>query len=93
MSTASLPSYHHYEPHTNGAGVYGERPSGQFIKNSRIGGVVLRLSGQRDGAALPEYGRGSRVEGTVEIPVKSTDSVSTVEVKVWNITSYSEDGY
>ena len=84
MSTASLPSYH-YEPqdteqrlahHLHAA----RRPPGTFVKNSRNGGVSLRLIGQLDDATLPEYGRNAFVDGTVEL--RNTDTVQSVEVKV-----------
>lgn len=87
MSTASLPSYH-YEPQAaelrlllrQRAGSGARRPDSEFIKNSKNGGVVLRLSGQDGSAALPEYGRGAIVEGTVELA--KPESVQSVEVKV-----------
>ena len=91
MSTASLPSYH-FEPqdteqrlaqHLRDA----RRPSGNFVKNSKKGGVVLRLGGQLNGVTLPEYGRNALVDGTVEM--RNTDSVQTVEVKVWSPTTFS----
>ncbi|THH11736.1 hypothetical protein EW145_g485 [Phellinidium pouzarii] len=83
MSTASLPSYH-FEPqdteHLLAQRLRTHRPQGDFVKNSRSGGVVLRLTGQQDGATLPEYGRGGLVEGTIEL--RNIDSVQSVDVKI-----------
>ncbi|EJD01352.1 uncharacterized protein FOMMEDRAFT_169490 [Fomitiporia mediterranea MF3/22] len=82
-STASLPSYH-YEPreteHLLAQRLRVHRPRSDFVKNSRNGGVVLRLTGQRDDATLPEYGRGALVEGIVEL--KNVDTVLSVDVKI-----------
>lgn len=84
-SQSSLPSYH-YEPqeseqliaqHLRARDV---RSLGSFVKNSRTGGVSLRLSGQEDKVALPEYGRAAAVEGTIEI--SKGESIQSVEVKV-----------
>ena len=88
MSTASLPSYR-YEPrdteHLLAAhrGPYGNNGASDesFVKNSRTGGVVLRLSGQPAGATLPEYGRAGVVEGTVELKPELADGALNVEVK------------
>ena len=87
MSTASLPSYH-YEPQESeqrlAQRLRAHRPQSSFVKISRSGGLILRLSGQRDDATLPEYGRGAFVEGTVEL--RNVDSVQAVEVKVsWTV--------
>ncbi|KAI5123381.1 hypothetical protein M0805_006089 [Coniferiporia weirii] len=83
MSTASLPSYH-YEPRDAeqllAQRLLPQRPQGNFVKNSRSGGVSLRLTGQHDDVDLPEYGRGGIVEGTVEL--KNVDSVLSVDVKI-----------
>ncbi|KAH8118425.1 hypothetical protein DFH11DRAFT_1723335 [Phellopilus nigrolimitatus] len=83
MSTASLPSYHYELPDTEqllAQRPRARRPQGNFVKNSRSGGVVLRLVGQNDDVTLPEYGRGGLVEGTVEL--KNVDSVLSVDVKI-----------
>lgn len=95
MSTASLPSYvapsfdrtpsysaepHEYEQRIALADRLRPRPSGNFVKESKNGGVKLRLSAQEDNLALPVYGSGGRVEGTVELTKPS--SVGSVEVKV-----------
>ncbi|KAL5487965.1 hypothetical protein ACEPAI_6073 [Sanghuangporus weigelae] len=83
MSTASLPSYH-FAPrdteHLLASRPIVRRPQGNFVKNSRSGGVVLRLSNQQDDATLPEYGRGGILEGTVEL--KNPESIQSVEVKI-----------
>ena len=83
MSTASLPSYH-YEPRDTeqllAQRLVHRRTQGNFVKNSKIGGVVLRLTGQQDNATLPEYGRAGVVEGMVEL--KSVDNIVSVDIKV-----------
>lgn len=56
------------------------RPSSDFVKHSRGGGISLRLTEQPDGAALPVYGRGDAVEGTVELA--KPEGVVSVEVKI-----------
>ncbi|KZT64274.1 hypothetical protein DAEQUDRAFT_43057 [Daedalea quercina L-15889] len=57
-----------------------ERPSTEFVKQSKTGGVSLRLSEQEDKATLPVYGCGDSVEGTVELA--KPESASSVEVRV-----------
>lgn len=83
MSTASLPSYH-FEPQDTeqrlAHRLHIHRPQGNFIKNSRTGGIVLRLANQHDDASLPEYGRSASVEGNVEL--KNGEGIQSVEVKV-----------
>jgi hypothetical protein len=56
------------------------RSLGNFVKNSRNGGVSLKLTGQDNDALLPEYGRAASVQGTVEI--LKGEFVQSVEVKV-----------
>ncbi|KAL5527475.1 hypothetical protein ACEPAG_6266 [Sanghuangporus baumii] len=83
MSTASLPSYHLAPRDTEyllASRPRVQRPQGNFVKNSRSGGVVLRFSNQQDNATLPEYGRGGTLEGTVEL--KNPESIQSVEVKI-----------
>ena len=93
MSTTSLPSYSAVNPHipsyTAEPQAYERRlavnrlrprPSGEYVKQSRGGGISLRLVAQDSNASLPMYGCGSSVVGTVEIP--RTDGVTAVEVKV-----------
>ena len=81
-STASLPSYQ-FEPRAAEQRLAHRdrfRPAGDFVKNSKSGEVVLRLSGQSDSASLPSYGRGAAIDGIVELT--RTDNVQNVEVKV-----------
>ncbi|KAF7799712.1 hypothetical protein EIP86_010954 [Pleurotus ostreatoroseus] len=56
------------------------RPSGEFTKHSRSGGVSLRFPGQDRNATLPVYGNAGVVEGVVE--VAKPEGVHSVEVKV-----------
>jgi hypothetical protein len=85
QSQTSLPSYH-YEPQeaeqrlAHHLRARDGRSSGNFVKNSRNGGVSLKLTGQDNDAVLPEYGRAASVQGTVEI--LKGESVQSVEVKV-----------
>lgn len=93
MSTSSLPSYTTVNPHipyyTAEPQEYERRlavnrlrprPAGEYVKQSRGGGISLRLVAQDSNASLPVYGCGSSVVGTVEIP--RSDGVTAVEVKV-----------
>ncbi|KAI0726274.1 hypothetical protein C8Q72DRAFT_532851 [Fomitopsis betulina] len=57
-----------------------ERPSTEFVKQSKTGGVSLRLSEQEDNASLPVYGCGDSVEGMVDLA--KPESASSVEVRV-----------
>ncbi|KAJ6496127.1 hypothetical protein C8R45DRAFT_823226 [Mycena sanguinolenta] len=54
--------------------------TGNFVKESKHGGIMLRLLGQEDNVDLPVYSSGAVVEGTVEL--SKTDSVSSVDFKV-----------
>ena len=56
------------------------RHSGDFVKQSRSGGVSLRLIDQGDGTRLPVYGHGSSVEGMVNLAKPA--GIARVEVKV-----------
>lgn len=89
MSTLSLPTYFgplplsrapsYIEEARNGViNDQGYPPFGSFIKESRSGAVILRLSGQEDKVELPIYR--NRVEGSVEL--SKTDGVESVELKV-----------
>lgn len=96
MSTASLPSYvpptnnpapsYSYEPQESeqilavADSNVRHRPLGTFVKQSKNGQFVLRLSGQQADAALPSYGLNTIIEGVVE--VTKTDGITRVEVKV-----------
>lgn len=53
---------------------------GEFVKQSKSGGVTLRLAGQDREAALPGYGCGAIVDGMV--CMTKSDNVSSVEIKV-----------
>ena len=55
-------------------------PTGNFIKESKGGGVILRLNGQHDNINMPVYGLNGQVEGRVELP--KTEMVETVVIKV-----------
>jgi len=62
-------------------------PSGNFIKGSKGGGVILRLNAQEDNVELPVYGMGGQVTGTVEL--SKTEAVQSVEVKVSKGVGYT----
>lgn len=64
------------------------RPTGTFVKESKGGGVRLRLKAQEDNIQLPVYGVADHVSGTVEL--SKTESVTCVEVKVLRIHSVSQ---
>lgn len=94
MSTTSLPSYsapllgrtptYTAEPQAFeqrlALSVLQPRPSGEFTKQSKGGGVSLRLFAQENGTALPTYGHGASVDGTIDIA--KPEGVNAVEVKV-----------
>ncbi|KAH9480633.1 hypothetical protein JR316_0007233 [Psilocybe cubensis] len=95
MSTVSLPSYiapsvhrapsysaepNQYEQRLAFVDRLRARPSSDFVKESKGGGVRLRLSAQDDNASLPVYGLSDVVEGTVELT--KTEAVTCVEVKI-----------
>ena len=96
MSTASLPSYipptnnpapsSSYEPQESeqilavADSSVRHRPTGTFVKQSKNGQLILRLSGQQTDATVPSYGINTMVEGVVE--VTRTDGITRVEVKV-----------
>lgn len=94
MSTLSLPSYsaptlartptytaepQQYEQRL-ALNILRPRPSGEYTKSSKGGGLSLRLFGQESGAPLPVYGFGAPIDGTVEI--MKTEGVNAVEIKV-----------
>lgn len=62
-----------------------ERPSTEFVKQSKTGGLSLRLSEQEDNASLPVYGCGDSVEGTVDLT--KPESASSVEVRVSSVST------
>lgn len=51
-----------------------------FVKQTKSGNLCLRLVDQDDRAALPVYGVGTSVQGTVEI--NKTEGITSVEVQV-----------
>lgn len=57
------------------------RPSGDFVKSSKSGGISLRLTSQDRNAELPIYGCSSSVEGVVHL--SKPDGVTAVELKVY----------
>lgn len=94
MSTVSLPSYiapslNRIPSYTAEPGNFEHRialgdrlrirPSGNFIKESKGGGVRLRLSSQEENIALPLYGASDVVEGVVEL--SKPEGVTSVEVQ------------
>jgi hypothetical protein len=58
------------------------RPSGEFVKKSKNGGVSLRLFAQADDATLPVYGSGASVRGSVELSESKLEGLASVEIKV-----------
>ncbi|KAF9483515.1 hypothetical protein BDN70DRAFT_799620 [Pholiota conissans] len=78
------PSYslepHDYERRIALADRLRPRPSGNFVKESKGGGVRLRLTAQEDNVELPVYGLGDHVSGTVEL--SKTEGITSVEVKI-----------
>ncbi|KAH7885431.1 hypothetical protein F5I97DRAFT_2033493 [Phlebopus sp. FC_14] len=94
MSAVSLPSYpaqlhspsytaapqaHEYRLALN-ARLRANRPPGEFVKQTKNGGLSLRLLGQDDSASLPVYGLGGSVQGTVEL--NKTEGITSVEVQI-----------
>jgi hypothetical protein len=101
MSTLSLPSYvapslsrtpsytaepQQYEQRL-ALNVLRPRPSGEYTKTSKGGGITLRLFGQQSGITSPVYGFGAPIDGVVDIA--RTEGVNAVEVKVCGIASAS----
>ena len=56
------------------------RPSGEFTKHSKAGGLSLRFLGQEENIPAPVYGIEDVVDGIVDIA--KTDGVQAVDVKV-----------
>src|SRR6267154_5064910 len=52
----------------------------EFVRQTKNGGVSLRLAGQDDRATHPVYGYGASVEGTLDIHKR--DGITSVEVQV-----------
>ncbi|KAI0054655.1 hypothetical protein BV25DRAFT_1922490 [Artomyces pyxidatus] len=92
MSTLSLPSYtpdHNHSPaYSTESQQYErrllvpprQRPSSEFVKQSRSSGLSLRLAAQVDGVTTPVYASREPVEGTVKIA--KPDGLACVAVKV-----------
>ncbi|KAF8967179.1 hypothetical protein BDZ97DRAFT_1656721 [Flammula alnicola] len=78
------PSYsaepHDYEQRIALADHLRPRPSGDFIKESKGGGIRLRLTAQEDNVTLPVYGTADHVGGIVEL--SKTEGITSVEVKI-----------
>jgi len=98
MSTASLPVYqglpsYTAEPRWSERRIALNQPyrptrySAEFVKQSRNGGVSLRLAQHENNLDAPAYGGGEVIKGTVEL--LKTDNVTSVEVKVQHIICYS----
>ncbi|KAG2147491.1 uncharacterized protein EDB93DRAFT_1147631 [Suillus bovinus] len=77
MSTAT--NAHEYRLAYN-ARLNPNRSPREFVKQSRNGGVSLRLVGQDDQVTLPVYGYGASVEGTLDIHKR--DGITSVEVQI-----------
>ncbi|KAH8085416.1 hypothetical protein BXZ70DRAFT_1002312 [Cristinia sonorae] len=95
-STTSLPSY--VAPSLTNVPTYSAEPQAyeqrlawvarnglgvDFVKQSKNGGLGLRLKGQEENAALPVYGYGAVISGRVEIAdSKKGDGLVAVEIKI-----------
>ena len=98
MSTSSLPSYvdrpalARAPTYTNEPAAHEQRlaytallgpgANASFVKQSKHGGVSLRLTRQAEEAALPIYSQGVPVEGTVNLSESKAEGIESVEVKV-----------
>jgi len=56
------------------------RPTAEFVKQSKSGGISLRLRDQEQNATLPVYGCGAIISGTIDLT--KIDTVIGVEVKI-----------
>jgi hypothetical protein len=102
MSTAGLPNYAHldisrtpsYTAEPRGqerrvAHALGRaRPSSDFVKQSRSGGVSLRLTEQVDGIITPVYGLRNVVDGVVELA--KPEGIAYIAVKVSGALTITE---
>lgn len=75
----AAPQAHEYRLALN-ARLRPNRPPREFVKQTKNGGVSLRLVGQDEQATLPVYGFGASVQGTVDI--NKTEGIASVEVQV-----------
>ncbi|KAF9220888.1 hypothetical protein BS17DRAFT_713182 [Gyrodon lividus] len=64
------------------------RPPCEFVKQTKNGGVSLRLVGQDDQTTLPVYGLGAPVQGTVDI--NKAEGITSVEVLIEGILKLEE---
>lgn len=86
MSTASLPSYR-YEPRDSEHLLSRRRqvreaPRGNFSRNTKSGGLVMRLTGLESENSLPEYNPGEIARGVLELKSQPLGSIISVDVKV-----------
>ena len=85
MSTASLPSYR-YEPRASENLLYRRRireaPRGNFSRNTKSGGLLMRLTGLESETSLPEYSPGETARGVLELKSLPLSSVLSVDIKV-----------
>lgn len=65
-----------------------QRPSSEFTKQSKGGGIALRFLAQDENASFPVYGTGDIIEGIVDIA--KTEGVNSVGVKVRHQPSFIE---
>ncbi|KAA1469675.1 hypothetical protein DENSPDRAFT_835329 [Dentipellis sp. KUC8613] len=94
MSSVSLPSYappdlgripsYTAEPQSHERRIAHalayRRPSADFVKQSKLGGVSLHLSAPAGGSSLPVYGTRGPVEGTLELT--KIEGLAYVAVKI-----------
>ncbi|KAI0027740.1 hypothetical protein K488DRAFT_60566 [Vararia minispora EC-137] len=66
----------------------GRRRSADFIKQSKTGGMSLRLSDQIEGTNIPTYGMRSPIEGSIELA--KTEGLAFVAIKVEGIMKLKE---
>ncbi|THH20590.1 hypothetical protein EW146_g783 [Bondarzewia mesenterica] len=67
---------------------YPSRPLSDFVKQSKSGGLSLRLSEQADGVRAPVYGVRSPIEGTVELA--KVDGLAYVAIKIEGMLKLKE---
>lgn len=56
------------------------RPSGEFVKQTRNGGVSLCLVSSEGNEGIPVYGNAGTIEGTVT--VSKPEGINSIDVKV-----------
>ncbi|KAG0703754.1 hypothetical protein DFH29DRAFT_998194 [Suillus ampliporus] len=77
-TAAPQPGHEYYLPHN--ARLSPNRSPREFVKQTRNGGVSLRLVDQDNQATVPVYGYGASVEGTLDIHKR--DGITSVEVQI-----------